>query len=225
MVDTLQDIFIKGYMGSRLVMERMAWWPPEGKPSISSPWTCALLAQCITLSDGPHLEIGTRFGSSALLATMFTDNKITCVDPMEYLEDSWFSNRYLGHVATWKTNMETWKVEDQVDLVVALSHPLPVTGPFATVYIDGDHTYEAALQDFMNVKDITTDFIIWDDLEKESVYTAFMEALRADSQWRAAFMCYTTGVMVNREHDGNWDHALSVGNTAIIAAIATKGEE
>jgi len=210
-------------MGAKLVMDRIVWKPRDAATQISSPWTCAILAQCLSLSNGDHLEIGTRYGASALLASMFTKNRIICVDPMQYLEDSWFVDTYLGDVDTWKENIKSWDVEDRVELVVAMSHPLPVVGPFATVYIDGDHTFTGALQDFINVKDITTDFIIWDDLEKEPIYKAFMTALSVDKRWRAGFMCYTTGVMVNRERLGDWEASLQLGSATMVTAII--GEE
>ena len=223
---SIEEAYIKGYMGAKLVVERLVWKPRDASPSISSPWTCALIAQCLSLSDGPHLEIGTRFGSTALLASMFTKNRITCIDPMQYLKDSWFSDRYLGDVDTWRENIDSWRLKDRVDLVVAMSHPLPVVGPFATVYLDGDHTFKGAFADFQSVKDITTDFIIWDDLEKESVYEAFMEALKVSPEWRAAFMCYTTGVMVNRERKGDWKVSLMLGSATMVAGVEVhKGEE
>lgn len=215
----LEGSYIRGYMGAKLVMERSFGHPIGANPSISSPWTCALLAQCITMADGPHLEIGTRFGASALLASMFTNERITCIDPMEYIEDSWLTDTYVGNVETWKANIKSWELEDRVALIIAMSNPLPVIGPFATVYIDGDHTQKGAFQDFMNVKDITTDFIIWDDLEQESVYEAFMAALETDPKWRAAFMCYTTGVMINRERKGDWDVSLQLGSATMVGAV------
>ena len=209
-------------MAATMVMERSVAYPPENPPTISSPWTCAILAQCLSLSDGPHLEIGTKFGATALLASIFTTHRITCVDPMEHLTGGWFPAGYIGHIGTWTDNIKSWDLEDRVSLVVAMSHPLPVTGPFATAYIDGDHTYYAALQDFTSVRNITTDFIIWDDLEKDTVYEAFMTALRVSPQWRAAFMCYTTGVMVNKEREGDWDLALRLGSATMVAGVTER---
>ncbi len=180
-------------------------------PSITSPMTSGYLAQCIRMSDGPHLEIGSRFGLSAILAAHFTKNKIVCIDPMDDV-GGWLDSSYIGNVEKFKRNITKFKLEDQVELVQAFSDPLPVTGPFATTFIDGDHSHQGAFKDFINVRNITTDYIIWDDAIVDSVYLAILDAINIAPEWRLCILTYTTAVMVNREGRGaDWDNSLQLG--------------
>ena len=222
MDDAIKLAFIKGMLAGEYVTKQLNDENEMLRPSITSPWTCALLAQCLVRADGPHLEIGTRYGASAALASLFTKHLITCVDPMETIKD-WYTDEYIGDTVKFKNNMETLGITDRVELVVAYSNPLPVAGPFATTFIDGDHSTKGAYADFMNVKDITTHYIIWDDMIEESVYKAVMKALR-NKQWRLAFSNYTTAVMVNRDIPGDWDESLKLGGTEFVAREATEEE-
>ncbi len=180
-------------------------------PSITSPMTCGYMAQCIQMSDGPHLEIGSRFGLSAIAAAHFTKHKIVCIDPMDDV-GGWYGSAYIGNVKRFRRNIATFKLEDQVELVQAFSDPLPVTGPFATVFIDGDHSTGGAFKDFINVRSITTDYIIWDDIVVPSVYEALMQSVEIAPEWRLCILTYTTAVMVNRDGRGaDWDNSLQLG--------------
>ncbi len=184
-------------------------------PSITSPMTCGYMAQCIQMSDGPHLEIGSRFGLSAIAAAHFTKHKIVCIDPMEEIE-GWYDSSYMGNVEKFKHNISEFKLEGQVELVQAYSDPLPVTGPFATTFIDGDHSTRGAFTDFMNVRDITTDYLIWDDVVVPSVYQAIVQAMDIATEWRLCVLSYTTAVMVNRENRASdWDNSLQLGGIMI----------
>ena len=210
MDDLSGQAFVNGVKIGRKICIRLGK-KEMADPSITSPMTCGYMAQCIQMSDGPHLEIGSRFGLSAIAAAHFTKHNIVCIDPMEDV-GGWFDSSYIGNVEKFKRNITKFKLEDQVELVQAFSDPLPVTGPFATVFIDGDHSTAGALADFYNVKDITTDYIIWDDIVVPSVYDALMAALYSDDGWRLCILTYTTAVMINRENRApDWDNSLQLG--------------
>ena len=208
------EAYAHGIIAGEMICNRIGG-AELNEPSITSPMTCGYIAQCIKMSDGPHLEIGSRFGLSAILSAHFTKHPIVCIDPMEEV-GGWFDSSYIGNINKFRRNVAKFGLQKQVELVQAFSDPLPVTGPFATVFIDGDHSSRGAFKDFINVRNITTDYIIWDDAVVPSVYSAIMQALEIAPEWRLGIMNYTVAVMVNRENRAaDWDNSLQLGGIMI----------
>ncbi len=107
--------------------------------------------------DGDHLEIGTLFGGSAILAArvkeeLGLDGKIVCVDPLD---------SYYGKLVDPTSGVEVTKervlsnarlfgVEERLQLITEKSKPWPIDRgqKFASAFIDGDHQFRGALDDW-----------------------------------------------------------------------------
>ncbi len=190
----------------------------EGYPGgITSPWTSGILSQCVHFTkDQPYLEIGTRHGGSAILATLFTKEKVYAIDPMETLGDLWQTEMDTGHTEIFAANMRAFGVEDQVELLVGTSldpHPELDGLRFGTVFIDGDHSYEWVMNDWKFVRGLVDTFVVFDDIVEDDVYRAFMTiAAQETGVWRIAFLNYTTGVLIRKQDwIGKWDTLLQIG--------------
>lgn len=142
----------------------------------NTPINMGVLAQMLFYAgDGDHLEIGTLFGGSAILAALIKqhydfEGKIICVDPLD---------GYYGHsldpvtgervgIDAVKKNAESFGVLDRVKIVSARSNPWPfeIGDRFKSVYIDGDHGYSGCLADWENCRRAVTDFIIFDNYDR-----------------------------------------------------------
>jgi hypothetical protein len=131
------------------------------------------------LRKGDHLEIGTLFGGSAIFAALVKQDpelagKVVCIDPL----DGYYNNHPKGGPIDKGTglspsrelveqNAEHFGVE--LEIVQALSDPFPLQlmgRVFSTAYIDGDHWGDMPSRDWRNVKDIVTDFVIFDNYDR-----------------------------------------------------------
>lgn len=148
------------------------------------------LEECIKLAgDGDHLEIGSMWGGSAIIAALVKKRegiagKVVCVDPFrdwDFSPD--FPGGHPDKDIFWK-NMKTMHVKSMVELVCEYSDPWPLGDrQFASALVDGDHAGNWPLIDWHNVKE-HTDLVIYHDLyaREQSVMKAVAE-IRADSEW------------------------------------------
>ena len=136
-------------------------------------------------SDNPILEIGSFAGLSACVMSCLLEkhgrtNTIICVDPWQWEgmndEDEilpWICHRdYMLHVR------QQW-LSNTVALCKRYPYPVPLKSdaffkscwkePIAFAYIDGDHRYEQAKRDFLNVDRWLEKggFILFDDTGDE----------------------------------------------------------
>ena len=139
-----------------------------------------ILAQMIyNAGGGNHLEIGTYYGGSAIVAGIIKkkyhlSGKIFTIDP---------ENR--GELE----NFRRYRVDDIIEKIKSNSYPLPVNQKFTTAYIDGDHRWEHPLQDWNSVKDITSKYILFDDcdMNNKHVVKACISAME-DPEWMPVLM-------------------------------------
>ena len=184
-------------------------------PGVGSAEGMRLAARCLPMSSrtvnqssigeavwgsrGDHLDIGTYWGGSAMLAALIkqesgSPGKVYTIDA--YLRNGKPST-YIDNITTYLfRRWEEENVKDIIELAVGVSNPLPWTGPFETVYIDGGHDYEAVHSDWLNVKDITTKYVIFDDVGDRwpGVRDTFYEAA-VDPEWRVVQLMHQCGVL------------------------------
>ncbi len=130
---------------------------------------------------GNHLEIGTLFGGSAIpvaLAKKKYDQSgmVVCVDPLNgYYQDKWPRANMVDKVSKTPVtptilfqNIDTFGVGDRVMVLRSKSEAIAnlVDMQFTTAYIDGDHWEGAPLNDWNLVKDITSRYVIFDNLDE-----------------------------------------------------------
>lgn len=101
-------------------------------------------------------------------------------------------------------NIKTFGLDGRCKVIRAKSNPLPdeVAGVnFVVAYIDGDHWGEQPYTDFINVKDITTGFIVFDDHDEKhpSVIEASMKACN-DPDWEQYSISGITSILRRRSH-------------------------
>ena len=139
--------------------------------------------------EGDHLEIGSLFGASAIVAARTKlatkqGGKIVCIDPMltdeqepyfhvqgmNAVEKLFFDNQELIF-------RDSTKGFDNIELVRARSQPWPLdqSRRFTTAFIDGWHYEDGPLMDAKIVAKITDVAILLDDVGRHypDVYKAF----------------------------------------------------
>ncbi len=136
--------------------------------------TAASLAQVIRSTNGDHIEIGSQWGGSALVAGWaMEENKegrrIWCIDSRPDLK-------------LFTSNL---KSKPLVHIVQALSYPFPLDARFSTGFIDADHSYAWALQDWITLSARVNRYILSDDISKPEVYRMVRQAMWSE-EWQLA---------------------------------------
>ena len=149
---------------------------------------------------GDHLEIGTLFGGSAIVAALVKqgaglEGKVYCVDPLD---------GYYRDMCNYKDNIDPesgipvspeivmqnakrFGVEDRLAIIPKKSHPFPEElkhKRFITALIDGDHWAEMPWLDWMSVKDKVNKYVMFDNYDDK--HPAVMEAAEKaaqDEEW------------------------------------------
>jgi hypothetical protein len=152
--------------------------------------------------DGDHLEIGTLWGGSAVLAAKLKKELnlkglVWCVDPLDgyYMADKEraVSNSQINVPISPETvleNAERFGVADRIRITQARSDPLPTGLPrrFATAFIDGDHWGTAPYRDWKNVAPRTTQYVIFDNNEAEyPCVQAACKAAMCTESWQVVY--------------------------------------
>ena len=158
-----------------------------------------VLAQAIWNVDGLgiHLDIGTLYGASAIVAALikkrhFRSSPVVCVDPFD---------QYYGKgkdpitpdipisVKTLRENLEMFDVAEQVIIISSPSYPAPIELSqigidYSTVLIDGDHNDQGPLNDFYTAQRLKAQYVIFHDYTpgKPDVVSA-CNAVRVYPSW------------------------------------------
>jgi cephalosporin hydroxylase len=157
----------------------------DGKP-ISTAEDMGLLAQVIFNSKGEHLEIGSAYGGSLMVAIKAMDevgrkDKVVCIEP--FGEDKRDTLHKAVEKEFWR-NVEHFGIKDRFELVKEFSQPFPIEErKFGTAFIDGDHSFECVLSDWLNTKDIVSRYIILHDYTKKGVKEVVEGYVVPDPQW------------------------------------------
>lgn len=176
---------------------------PDGKP-ISCKEDSGLLAQIIHNTTGDHLEIGTAYGGSTFIALKTMDyygrnDKVVCIEPFGE------ERRNTLHKAVEKefwNNVDHFGYRDRIEHIKAFSHPLPIKNGrrFASALIDGDHSYEYVLNDWLNLKDIIDGYIMFHDYIKKEVREVVDEVAIPDGKWLLTAVHGWSAVLVRKNN-------------------------
>lgn len=164
-----------------------------------------ILAQMIyNAGHGDHLEIGTLFGASAIIAGLTKKKyklrgKIICIDPL---------NGYYGENKKDTTTGITPKrniVEKNLliagitaELITKNSFPFPKeleTSKFVSTYIDGDHWEDMPTKDWTSAAARTSKYIMFDNYDKK--HPAVVAAVET-AEWRIVNLSSIVVVLENR---------------------------
>ncbi len=157
------------------------------------PHDWGLMAQMLVwVGDGNHLEIGTLFGGSAILAASTKaafgiSGQVTCVDPLTGYYGNPIDVQSNTNVtsAIVRENAEIFGVNDRIELITRLSNPWPLgERRFASAFIDGAHDYDTVLSDWSHCSKIVDKAIQFDnyDLRHYQIAQVVMKAI-ANPEW------------------------------------------
>jgi len=184
---------------------------PVGR-TIVTPEDAGVLCQMIINSrHSDHIEIGTFFGGSAILAARVKKEfgmhgQIHCVDPLDVRPSAKIlPDKAVGIVADRETlfnNAKYFGVNDRIVLHQHPSRPWPLDDSykFGTGYIDGDHWHGMPAHDWNILNGIVSYAIAFDDcaIAKPEVIDAVLEASK-DPCWLLVRMSGVTAVLRRRQ--------------------------
>jgi len=180
----------------------------DGKP-ICSPEDMGLLTLMICNTQGDHLEIGTAYGGTMLAALRAMDycgrdDKVVCIEP--FGEERRDTKHKAVEREFWR-NVEHFGVADRIEHVKAFSHPFPINGNrgFATALIDGDHSYEYVLNDWLNTKKVVDCYIMFHDYndKHKGVKKVVDDYVRTDKEWEVVVEHGWSAVAQKKSWHGN----------------------
>lgn len=142
----------------------------EGGPGCSNE-DAGLLAEVIwRAGHSDHLELGTLFGATAILAALMKqkfefEGSVFCVDNFSYLKDEYDSGEDLV-----RRNARVHGVDYRLKIFEANTWPLPVdvynhvkrTKNFGSAYIDAAHDSKSCKKDWESVKGISNTVVFHD---------------------------------------------------------------
>ena len=139
---------------------------PHGRSLISDHDAGLLVQMVLNARHGDHVEIGSLFGGSAIVVALAkkefrSRGGITCIDPLDgKMKDL---HGVVASAESFRSNLEYFEVKDMVELIQKRSHPFPISGQWATGYIDGDHWNNLPLFDSRNLQTHCSYAIMFDD--------------------------------------------------------------
>lgn len=166
-----------------------------------APEDAGAIAQCVANCDGDYLEIGSLQGGSATIAGLFCRGKVYCVDIWGWGEGQ---TREGPEPSPQVVIENAWKFG--VDNVVPLTRaegdkelPPEISDHiFDVAFIDGDHSYEWTLADWLAVKDNVTDYVLFHDIHRRDdahmSVKVFEEAAQSD-EWEIVYRRRKMGVL------------------------------
>ena len=199
----------EAYNAGKLIGQKIANELPVGRTIFGLEDAGILGQMIIHAKHSDHIEIGTFFGGSAILAALIKKEfgmhgQIHCVDPLE-VRPTLLADGPVGKIATSDTlfgNAEYFGVSDRIVLHQHLSKPWPLDGSlrFGTGYIDGDHWHGMPAHDWNVLQGIVSYAIAFDDcaIAKPEVIDAVLEASR-DPRWLLVRMSGLTAVLRRRQ--------------------------
>jgi len=153
-----------------------------GTGLVTSPVTGGLIGQALTYRPGVYLEIGSRFGGSAIIALQFTE-EVVCIDP-------WYEQEFCDVMVTLGR-------EDQVTKIVKYSMDVKRLPKkvYTVGFIDGLHTMQSCMNDLDLMKNRVSDHIILDDYNIAAVRRSVRKFIWENPRWHVSFAGYSTVVV------------------------------
>lgn len=157
-----------------------------------------VLAQVVqNAGDGDHLEIGTLFGGSAILAALVKEHyglngKIVCVDPMSGYYGK--PDPITGKMATqdvFYENISRFDLSSRIELIVSMSSQAGLSDrrEFKSAFVDGAHDHDNVLADWNRVKQHTTRYVLFDNYDR--AFEGVREVVRIANEerdWRCVLV-------------------------------------
>ena len=150
------------------------WIESEIAGRIATPReSCRVLMRHIQELAGDHCEIGALYGGSAILTALLKkDGVIYVIDPVD-------EHGYYGRndqlidgkpsrpdSRKLRRNFRHFGVDHRIVHLNNFSDPFPIKGvTFGSAFVDGDHTFEGAYQDFQNLQHLVRGPIIYDNAD------------------------------------------------------------
>ena len=150
----------------------------------------AILAQAVrNAGSGNHLEIGTLYGGSAIMAaltkkTFSIPGMVVCVDDMKAIPEVTRSPE------TILANAERLGVRDRIQVIKANSRTWKPDRLFVSAYIDASHDYVSCRADFETVRKAVSKYAIFHDCDPG--HPGVMLAVR--EAWPVVYLAHHTAV-------------------------------
>lgn len=150
--------------------------------------TATLLARAVATAPGDHLEIGSLFGGSAILAAIVKEQMdhpglIYCVDPLTgyYTRPKDPTTQLPINLETFNENIKKFGVAHRIRLVQAKSLPMPkdlLGMTWATIFLDGDHGGNTPTEEVLRYGYRANEFLILDNYQEQfpAVISATIQA-------------------------------------------------
>ena len=159
----LDGAWVYGYKKFEYVDRWMDGW------IVSNPFDVGSLAQMVkNAGNGNHLEIGTAWGGSAIMAALVKrrfglDGQVVAFDPIRGLDVVLDRPRSLEVI---DENFRRFGVTDQIELVADKFDVEWVASlRFSSVLIDGSHRYDDVLRDWLGVRQVAERYVMFHDYD------------------------------------------------------------
>ena len=146
--------------------------------------------------DSDYLEIGCLWGGTAILAARAKINNgvhghVYSIDKMEggYWENGDpVADHKIPTLKKVQENLKRFGVDKRVTIMVQNSHPLDLPEGLMprVVLIDGAHSYEGCKTDWLNVRKLAPDYVMFHDYASPrhpGVQKVVDEIIESDSEW------------------------------------------
>lgn len=193
----LGDPYQQGKKMKAAVMETIV---KNGGKFTMRPADAGAIAQCVYSCTGDYLEIGTLFGGSAIIAALFANGHVYCIDPFGYREGQSRAPAIPTKELVLQ-NAHEWGADEKMTIFVQKHPPLPpeLEGHrFDVALIDGLHTEEGMRADWMNLKDRVDRYILFHDVQVGSPHGAlrvYENTVLQDPEWRQVYRQKLIGVV------------------------------
>ena len=153
--------------------------------------------------DGDHVDIGTLYGASAIMAAKIKERfslkgTIYAIDPYDPVTREYQAAPQEGMKGKlsatsdefWK-NVEEFGLKDRIKLIQKRSQPWPEElkdNVFASAYIDGEHQGTGPWDDFISLRGRVTKYIGCDNYEEE--YPDVVDAMLRAANTEDWFLLY-----------------------------------
>ncbi|GAF92084.1 unnamed protein product [marine sediment metagenome] len=130
-----------------------------------------LLMEYVEKTEGDYIEIGSAFGGSAIMAGLAMGDRpgtVFCIDPFMGTNEFELDMR----LTVFWSNIQNWGIKQRVIAFRHVHPPFPVSihfHKFSVGLIDGDHHQLAPFRDFIALNDRVTDYLLFDNTEKDAV--------------------------------------------------------
>lgn len=164
-----------------------------------------LIAQMIyNAGHGNHLEIGTLWGASAIVAGLTKRKfnirgKVYCVDPLDGYYGKNQQDKNAGGIIPTVERLKENLVVVNVEVVIVAKRSFPFPDElnnkkFVSAFIDGDHWGRGPINDWNNASARTTKYIALDNYDKK--HPAVVETARK-ADWTLVHLSSIVAILEN----------------------------